>query len=96
MDHYLTSKLRYFGRYSYLGATLNAPGPFGLYGGPQFSTWGVTGASDARNQNLVAAANYNFNSNFLADLRFGYSRYRVNVTPLDIGQPLADQVGMPG
>jgi hypothetical protein len=45
-DHYLTSKLRYFVRYSYLGATLNAPGPFGLYGGQPFSVCNVTGAAD--------------------------------------------------
>lgn len=95
-DHYLTEKLRYFARYSYLGATLNAPGPFGLYGGPSFSTWGVTGASDARNQNLVGDANYNFNPTLLADFRFGYSRYHVQTSPLDIGQPLATQVGIPG
>jgi hypothetical protein len=95
-DHYLTSNLRYFGRYSYLGATLNAPGPFGLYGGPAFPAWGFTGASDARNQNLVVSANYTFSPSFLTDLRFGYSRYRVNVNPLDISQRLADQVGIPG
>ena len=96
VDGYATSKFRMFGRYSYLGATLNAPGPFGLYGGPAFSAWGFTGASDARNQNLVGAANYSFSPTFLADFRVGYSRYRVNVTPLDINQQLANQVGMPG
>ncbi|HWB82512.1 MAG TPA: TonB-dependent receptor [Bryobacteraceae bacterium] len=96
VDGYATSKLRMFGRYSYLGASLNAPGPFGLYGGPAFSTWGFTGASDARNQNLVAAANYSASPTLLGDFRFGYSRYRVRVNPLDIDQTLADQVGMPG
>ncbi len=95
-DHYLTDKLRYFVRYSFLQATLNAPGPFGLYGGPAFSTWGVTGASDARNQNLVGSGNYDFGPTLLTEFRFGYSRYRVNVNPLDISQNLADQVGIPG
>ena len=96
VDHYLTSKLRYFGRYSYLGATLNAPGPFGLYGGQSFSQLGVTGTSDARNQNLVAEVNYDFSPTFLTDFRFGYSRYRVLANPLDINQQLASQVGIPG
>lgn len=96
VDHYLTDKLRYFGRYSYLGATLSAPGPFGLYGGPAFSQWGVTGTSDARNQNLVGEATYTFNPTLLADFRFGYSRYRVLANPLDINQQLATQVGIPG
>lgn len=95
-DHYLTDKFRYFARYSYLGADINAPGPFGLFGGPQFNTWGFTGASNARNQNFVASGSYTKSPTFLADLRFGYSRYRVNVTPLDIGQQLAEQVGLPG
>ncbi len=96
VDHYLTNNLRYFARYSYLGATINAPGPFGLYGGPQFNTWGFDGASDARNQNLVAGANYAFGPNFLADFRYGYSRYRVNVSSPDGTTALADQVGIPG
>ncbi len=95
-DHYITDKLRYFVRYSFLDADINAPGPFGLYGGPAFGNWGFTGASKARNQNLVASGSYDFNSSLLTEFRFGYSRYRVNVTPLDIGQALADQVGIPG
>ena len=96
VDHYLTNKFRYFGRYSFLDATLNAPGPFGLYGGPAFNTWGVLGASNARNQNLVAEGSYTFSPSFLADLRFGYSRYHVQASPLDIGQQLATQIGIPG
>lgn len=94
MDHYATSKLRYFGRYSYLDADINAPGSFGLYGGP--TAFGFEGASTARNQNVVGAATYAASPTLLLDLRFGYSRYRVNVDPLDIGQQLATQIGIPG
>ena len=96
MDHYLTDKLRYFGRYSYLGANINAPGPFGLYGGPAFNQWGFTGASDARNQNLAISTSYTFNPNFLTEFRYGFSRYRVTVSSLDGTQALANQVGIPG
>lgn len=96
VDHYLTTRLRYFGRYSYLGANINAPGPFGLYGGPPFPAWRFTGASEARNQNFVASGNYDFSPSLLTEVRFGYSRYRVNVNPLDIDQPLAEQAGIPG
>lgn len=95
-DHYVTDKLRYFARYSYLWATLNAPGPFGLYGGPAFSTWGVTGASKALNQNVAGDANYTVSPTLLGDFRFGYSRYHVMASPLDIGTQLASQVGIPG
>ncbi len=96
VDHYVTEKLRYFGRYSFLDATLDAPGPFGLYGGPAFSTWGVTGLSNARNQNASGDANYSFSPTLLADFRVGYSRYHVVTAPLDAGQQLATQVGIPG
>jgi hypothetical protein len=96
VDHYATSKFRYFGRYSFLNATLNAPGPFGIYGGPSFPVWGVTGASDGRNQNLSADGNYTINPTFLGDFRFGYSRYRILANPLDISQQLGTQFGIPG
>ncbi len=98
VDHYLTDKLRYFGRYSYLDANINAPGPFGLYGGPPFSFGGTTiaGASTGRNQNVVGAGNYDFSPTSLIDFRVGYSRYHVNVNPLDINQQLATQFGIPG
>ncbi len=96
VDHYLTNRLRYFGRYSYLGADINAPGPFGLFGGTAFPNWGFEGASTARNQNLAATGTYDFSPTMLTEFRFGYSRYRVDVNPLDIGQALADQVGIPG
>jgi hypothetical protein len=96
VDHYLTQKFRYFGRYSYLGANINAPGPFGLYGGPQFNAWGFTGASNARNQNVVGAGELTLSPTLLADFRFGYSRYHVTVSPLDINQQLANTVGIPG
>jgi hypothetical protein len=35
VDHYLTSKLNYFGRFSYSGVYVRSPGVFGLYGGPE-------------------------------------------------------------
>ena len=95
-DEYLTDKLRYFVRYSSLLANVNAPGAFGLYGGPGFPTWGFTGNSNAHNQNGAFGANYDFGPNLLTEARFGFSRYDVTVNPLDIGQPLATQVGIPG
>lgn len=96
MDHYVTDKLRYFGRYSYLGANITAPGPFGLYGGPAFPAWGFTGASDAGNQNLAVSTSYTFSPNFLTEFRYGFSRYRVTVSSLDANKTLANQAGIPG
>lgn len=48
------------------------------------------------NQNLVAGGSYTFGPTLVADLRFGYSRYHVETSPLDIGQQLATQLGIPG
>jgi hypothetical protein len=95
-DHYVSDKLRYFGRYSTLIADVSAPGPFGMYGGPGFPAWGFTGASDAHNHNGAVGANYVFGPSLITEARFGLSRYDVTVNPLDISQQLATQVGIPG
>ena len=95
-DYFASEKFRVFGRYSFLQADINAPGPFGLYGGPQFSTLGFSGISNARNQNIASNGTYTFGPNLLTDIRFGFSRYRVNVSAPDQTQPLANTFGLPG
>jgi Carboxypeptidase regulatory-like domain/TonB dependent receptor len=95
-DYYPTEKLHIFGRYSFLQTSVDAPGPFGLYGGPQFSSLGFSGLSDARNQNVSAAATYTVNPTLLTDIHFGFSRYRVTVTSPDATTELANQIGIPG
>jgi hypothetical protein len=99
IDHTLSSKLTYFGRYSYQGAYVLSPGAFGLYGGPEVSPAGVNiyeGKSQDLSQNGVLGADYTFASSLLTDFRFGATRYHVLENPLDIGQQLANQVGIPG
>ncbi len=93
-DHYLTSKLRYFGRYSYGGYYLNSPGALGTAGGAQLT--GFEGTSSVRNQNGVGGLNYSLSPSLLADFRFGVTRYRVFVTAPDETTPFATQVGIPG
>ncbi len=95
-DYFVSDKLRVFGRYSFLQADINAPGPFGLYGGPAFNTMGFSGISNARNQNVASDGTYTFGPNLLTDVRFGFSRYRVNVSAPDEGQQLANTIGIPG
>jgi hypothetical protein len=95
-DHYISDKLRYFVHYGFLQASINAPGPFGLYGGPAYPAWQFTGASDARNQNVAGTASYTVSPTMLTDLRIGVSRYRVNVSALDSSQQLANNIGIPG
>ncbi|MBV9676108.1 MAG: TonB-dependent receptor [Acidobacteriaceae bacterium] len=95
-DHYVTDKLKYFGRYSYLQANIVAPGPFGLYGGTAFPALGFSGTSDALNQNIASNVIYSFSPTLVGDIRFGFSRYRVNVGSLDANTQLANTVGIPG
>ena len=93
---YNGEKLRIFGRYSYLGADITAPGPFGLYGGPAFPAWGFSGLSNALNQNVASDVSYTISPTLLTDVRFGFSRYRVTVAAQDQTTQLANTVGIPG
>jgi len=93
---YNGERLRIFGRYSYLGADITAPGPFGLYGGPAFGAWGFSGLSNALNQNVASDVSYTFSPTLLTDVRFGFSRYRVTVAAQDQNTQLANTVGIPG
>ncbi|MGH9407650.1 MAG: TonB-dependent receptor domain-containing protein [Terriglobia bacterium] len=98
-DDYLTSKLNFFGTYSYEGVYVKSPGAFGLYGGPEISPPGVNiyeGVSNDLLDNGVLGVNYVFSSSLLTDFRFGATRYRVLENPLDAGVALANQVGIPG
>ncbi|HEX5483955.1 MAG TPA: carboxypeptidase regulatory-like domain-containing protein [Terriglobia bacterium] len=99
IDHYVTSKLNYFGTFSYEGVYVRSPGAFGLYGGPQLSPQGVniySGRSNDLLDNGVLGVNYVINPTLLTDFRFGATRYRVLENPLDADVALANQVGIPG
>ncbi len=99
VDHNLTDKLTYFGRYSYEGIYVLSPGAFGLYGGPEVNPQGVNiyeGRSNGLTENGVLGADYTFSPTFLTDFRFGATRYRVLENPLDANTNLAAQAGIPG
>lgn len=99
VDHFVTSKLNYFGTFSYEGVYVRSPGAFGLYGGPQLSPQGVnmySGRSNDLLDNGVLGINYVVSPTLLADFRFGATRYRIVENPLDANVALANQVGIPG
>lgn len=96
MDHDLSQKFRYFGRYSYGGYLVNTPGAFQLAGGPQFNGFTSEGISHGRNQNLVGTLTYVASPTLVGDVRMGYTRYHVFVTAPDESQQLATQAGIPG
>lgn len=99
VDDYLTSRINFFGTFSYEGVTVLSPGAFGLYGGPELTPQGVniySGRSNDLLDNGTLGINYVFSPTLLSDFRFGATRYRVLENPLDINTTLATQVGIPG
>ncbi|MDQ2774051.1 MAG: TonB-dependent receptor [Acidobacteriota bacterium] len=96
-DYYLDEKNTFFGRYSYTGFTIQAPGAFGLLaGGPSFNNIGYAGSSDVLNQSLAAGWTHTVNPTLVNELRFGYMRYRVNAVPNGVGTSPAKDAGIPG
>jgi len=96
VDHHLTSGFRWFSRYSYAGFLKVSPPAFGIAaGGPGLSGLLFAGDSNTRNQNWVWGFNQTLKPTLITDFRFGYSRYRVNVSPLDFGKTPATEAGIP-
>src|SRR4030095_13927873 len=94
VDGRLHEGLNTFGRYI-LGAFLrNRPQVCGTGGGDELV--GLGGISDARNQSLAYGVDWAFSSSLLADFRFGWFHYRVNVLPNDFGTTPATDAGIRG
>jgi hypothetical protein len=93
VDHNLSTNNRFFTRYSYqkthrfLPATL----PHGDAG----ATFGA-GDGNIKAQGLAFNDTHTFNSNWLNEFRFGWTQIKFNMTSIDYGQNLAQQVGIPG
>lgn len=100
IDHFTTDKLHVFGRYSIQQFRLNAPGSYGLAGGGGLDASGATtafaGASDTRNQSVAGGFDYALRPNLLTDFRFGFVRYKLQVSPNGIGTSPAKDSGVPG
>ncbi|MDQ6708187.1 MAG: TonB-dependent receptor, partial [Acidobacteriota bacterium] len=96
-DHYISDSWKYFVRYSYADFNKLSPPAFGATaGGPSLGGLGFAGTSQTRNQNLVGSLSHVFSATFLTDVRFGISRYRVNVLPLYYGSNAGQSAGIPG
>ncbi|MGE5816139.1 MAG: TonB-dependent receptor domain-containing protein, partial [Acidobacteriota bacterium] len=94
IDGRLTPNLNTFGRYSMGKFFRNGPQAFGKGGGDELVSLG--GVSDARNQSLAYGVDYALSNKWMADFRFGWFRYRVNVLPSDFGTTPAKDIGIPG
>jgi len=94
VDHRLNEATNIFGRYSYGKFLRNGPTSFGTGGGAELVSLG--GVSDVKNQSLALGVDKTLSSTLLADVRFGWFRYKVNVLPFDFGTTPAQDVGIPG
>jgi len=94
IDGRLRDGLNTFGRYSLGDYLRDGPQVFGTGGGDELV--GLGGVSDARNQSLAYGVDHALSSSLLADFRFGWFKYRVNVLPSDFGTTPATDAGILG
>ena len=83
-----------FGRYSRGKFLRDGPTALGAGGGRELVSLG--GVSDVKNQSFAYGIDHGFSSSLLADFRFGFFRYNVNVLPFDYGTTPAADAGIPG
>jgi outer membrane receptor protein involved in Fe transport len=100
-DFVASNKVNVFGRYSFQQFKRSGPGLFGVdIGGHALpsdpSVGDFAGDSSVRNQSIAAGFDYTFGPTWLTDFRFGYMRYRVNVSPGGFGTTPAADAGIPG
>ena len=95
IDHIANQKLQEFGRYSFADFRRRGAPAFGDLAGGTGMFDGFPGRSLARNQSIAAGLNYAIRDNLLADMRFGFFRYHVNVFPTGYGHMLAAAAGIP-
>ena len=94
IDGRLSDKLNTFGRYSLGDFFRDGPTSFGQGGGQELVSLG--GVSDVRNHSLAYGMDYTLSPTMLADFRFGFFHYKVNVLPFDFGTTPAADAGIPG
>ena len=95
IDGRLRDGLNTFGRYSFGKFRRDGPQVFGEQGGGD-ELVNLGGISEARNQSLAYGVDWAFSSSLLADFRFGWFNYKVNVLPNDFGTTPAADAGIPG
>ena len=94
VDGRLADNINSFGRYSYGNFFRDGPTAFGAGGGKQIFSLG--GVSKSLNMNFAYGVDYAINTSWLADFRFGWFRYKVDVLPFDYGSRPAADAGIPG
>jgi hypothetical protein len=93
MDGRIKDGVNTFGRYSLGKFFRDGPTSFGTGGGQELVSLG--GVSDVKNQSIAYGMDYTLSSSMLADFRFGWFKYKVNVLPFDYGTTPAADAGIP-
>ncbi|MEN3340550.1 MAG: hypothetical protein V7647_4226 [Acidobacteriota bacterium] len=94
LDGRLKEGINTFGRYSVGKFFRDGPTSFGPGGGSELVSLG--GVSDVKNQSLAYGIDHALSSSLLADFRFGWFKYKVNVLPFDYGSTPAADAGIAG
>jgi outer membrane receptor protein involved in Fe transport len=94
VDLRMNDSTNIFGRYSYGKFFRDGPTSFGQGGGPELVSLG--GVSKVKNQSLALGMDKTISPTLLADFRFGWFEYNVNVLPFDFGTTPATSAGIPG
>ena len=96
VDHFQSSRVHYFGRYTFSQFLKEAPGAFGdIAGGPQLSNIGYVGKGDTRPQSVAGGFDFSISPRVLTDFRFGWYKQRIFVDPLATGS-FAEDAGAHG
>jgi hypothetical protein len=93
IDHALTEGNRFFGRYSYQRTHRFLPATL-PHGDANFTFGAGDGLIKA--QSFAFNDTHVFNSRWLNEFRVGWNAITFDVSPIDFGQNLADQMGIPG
>lgn len=93
VDHALSANNRFFMRYSFQQTHRFLPAT--MPHGDANDTFGA-GEGDIKAQSFAFNDTHTFNSSWLNEVRVGYSLIKFNLTPIDFGTNLADQMGIPG
>ena len=96
IDGRLSPAINNFGRYSLGKFHREGESAFGPGGGPaKIGGGNLAGLSESRNQSLAYGVDYTISPSLLADFRFGWFQYKVDVLPGDFGTTPAADAGIP-
>ncbi len=93
VDHQLSTSNRFFLRYSFQKTHRDLPAT--QEHGDANDTFGA-GIGDIKAQSFAFNDTHTFSSNWLNEVRVGYSLIKFNLSPIDFGENLAEQMGIPG